>query len=146
MTRFIYRQDNKFILKKILRHFSVEALALFVVTQVFSGMVFEKGLQTFVIASAAITAATIFGKPVINVLLLPLNLITFGLFRWVSSAVALYIVTLLVSGFNIAGFYFQGYSSKWIDVPEIQLEGILAYIAFSFALSILTSFIHWLRK
>ena len=86
-------------------------------------------------------------KPLINILLIPVNLVTFGLFRWVSSAIALYIVTLVVPGFSIIGFDFAGWASKWIDIPAFAIPpGILAFIAVSFLLSIITSLIYWLIK
>lgn len=85
-------------------------------------------------------------KPIINLLILPINLLTFGLFKWVSSVVALYVVTLVVPGFRIVGFRFAGYASAWLDIPGLELTGFLGYVGFSFLLSILTSLIYWLLK
>lgn len=133
-------------MRRILRHFLIEALALYTVNQLVSGMIFEGGTKTFIVASGAITLATLFGKPIINILLLPLNLVTFGLFRWVSSAIALYIVTLVIPGFEIVGFYYEGLFSKWFEVPPIAFTGIFAIVTFSFMLSFLTSIFHWLRR
>lgn len=132
--------------KKVLRYFVVDTFSLWAVSQLTTGMQFEDGLRTFLLASGALTLASILGKPVINIMLLPLNLVTFGLFKWVSSAIALYLVTLVVPGFNIVGFYFEGFFSKWIDIPNITLSGILAYVAFAFFLSVISSAIHWLNK
>jgi uncharacterized membrane protein YvlD (DUF360 family) len=109
-------------------------------------MVFENGLNTFLLTGFALTIGSLIAKPIINLMLLPLNLITFGLFRWVSSAVILYLITMVVKSFKIAGFYFAGYNSVWIDIPEISFKGILAFISFSFMLSVIISFIHWLMK
>jgi len=133
-------------MKRILRHFIIEAAALYIVTRTASGMFFENGTSTFLLASGAITVATLFGKPVINILLLPLNLVTFGLFRWVSSAVALYIVTLVVDGFRIDHFAYSGLSNRWIDIPQMNFTGVLAFVAFSFLLSLVTSVFHWVRN
>mgnify|MGYP001578587732 CR=1 FL=1 len=91
-------------------------------------------------------AVSLLAKPIINMLLIPLNLITFGLFRWVSSAVVLYIVTLIVKDFKLVAFSFVGYSSKWIDIPALNFQGLWAYVAFAFILSIITSFVYWVIK
>ena len=88
--------------------------------------------------------SSLLAKPIINLLLLPINLITFNLFKWVSSAVALYLVTLVVDGFKITGFKFAGLTSQWLDLPSVNLNGFLAYVAFSFVFSIFASFIYWL--
>jgi len=133
-------------MKRLLRAYAISLLSLYFVSQITQGLLFENGLSTFLLTALGLTIVHLIAKPVINILLLPLNLITFGLFRWVSSAIALYLVTLLVKGFRITNFYFPGFTSKWFDVPEFNFGGILAFIAFSFLLSLITSFIYWLKK
>ncbi len=133
-------------MKRILRHFVVDTFSFWAVSQIAAGLVFQEGFKTLIIAGAALTIVSLLAKPVINLLLLPLNLVTFGLFRWVASAVVLYLVTLIVKDFKIEGFLYAGFSNKWIDIPAIQLSGIGAFIAFAFLLSFITSFIYWLIK
>lgn len=133
-------------MKFLLRHYTVDTVSLYLASQVASGLIFEGGIKTILLAGVGLMAATLVVKPLINLLILPLNLITFGLFKWVSSAVALYLVTLVVPGFKIAGFAFAGLPTKWIDIPGFSFSGILSYVAFSFLLSLLTSFIYWLIK
>ena len=133
-------------MKRILRHFIIDTFCLWVVSQTANGMVFERGFITLLVAGMGLTGVSLLAKPVINLMLLPINLITFGLFRWVASAVMLYLVTLIVKDFKIAFFSFTGFASKWIDIPSLHFEGALAFIGFSFILSIITSFIYWLIK
>lgn len=133
-------------MKRIIRHFVIDTFSLWVVTQMAGGLIFEKGLYTLLLTGAAVTAVSFLAKPAINLLLLPLNLVTFGLFRWVSAAIVLYIATLIVPMFKVASFSFAGYYSRWIDIPAMNLKGFLAFIAFSFLLSLITSFIYWLIK
>lgn len=122
----------------------VDTFTLFAISRIASGLVFEKGLETLVLAGVGLTLASLLAKPVINLLLLPINLVTFNLFKWISSAIALYLVTLLVPGFKIIGFSFSGLTSNLINIPAIELSGALAIIAFSFMLSLITSFIYWI--
>ncbi|MBN1970380.1 MAG: phage holin family protein [Candidatus Delongbacteria bacterium] len=133
-------------MKRILRHYALDTFSLWVISNIAKGIIFEKGIVTLLISGIALTAVFFFAKPVINLLLLPLNLVTFGLFRWVSSAVVLYLVTLIIKEFKIVTFSFSGFTSKWIDIPSITLNGALAFIAFAFLLSLITSFLYWLMK
>ena len=133
-------------MKRLLRAYAISLLALYLVKQITQGMIFGKGVETFLITGVGLTAVHLLAKPVINILILPLNLVTFGLFRWLSSAIALYLVTLIVKDFRIERFFFSGFSSKWFDIPELNLQKVAALIAFSFLLSLLTSFIYWLKK
>ncbi len=130
-------------MKKTVRYFIIYTFSLYLASNIAEGIVFENGHKTLLIAGIALTITTFFGKPVINALILPINLITFGLFRWISSAITLYIVSLAVSGFSVNGFRFSGYFSKWIDIPSINLpDGVLALIMFGLIISIITSFLH----
>ncbi len=133
-------------MKTIIRHYAIDTFSLFVVSRIAEGIVFAKGWQDLFLAGAGLTVVSLLAKPVISVLLLPLNLITFGLFRWVSSAIALYLVTLIVSGFMIVGFHFGGLSTKWFDIPTLNFAGLWAFVAFSFLLSFIGSLIHWIIK
>lgn len=109
-------------------------------------MVFENGVYTLLLAGVVLMVSTLVVKPLINMLILPINLVTFGLFKWVSSVVALYVVTLVVPGFEITNMVFAGYSGQWIDIPSFNFTGIIAFIAFSFAISLFSSVMHWLVK
>ena len=133
-------------MKKILRHYVIDTFCLWTVSQVAKGIVYGKGFETLLLAGVGVTIISIIGKPVINLLLLPLNLVTFGLFRWISSAIILYLVTLIVKDFKIVGFKFAGLTSQWFDIPKLEFSGFLAYVGFSFLFSFLASFIYWLIK
>src|SRR6185369_18028749 len=56
-------------------------------------------------------------SPVIKLLLLPINLITLGLFRWLTQVLVLYIFDLLYTGITISGYRFSGFTSPLISLP-----------------------------
>lgn len=133
-------------MKRILRHFVIDSVSIFLVSSIASGMIFQKGIETLLLTGFGLTIASLIAKPIINILLLPVNLITFGLFRWVAAVAVLYIVSLVVPGFQIIGFNFSGLTSVWFDIPVVVLSGFLALLAFSLLHSIISSFIYWLIK
>lgn len=133
-------------MKRILRHFVVSTVSIFLASSIALGLFFEKGLETILLTGLGLTIASLIAKPIINLLLLPVNLLTFGLFRWVSAVAVLYIVSLTVPGFKILNFNFGGYTSLWIELPQIYFVGFLAVVAFSFLHSLISSFIYWLIK
>jgi putative membrane protein len=133
-------------MKSVIRHFTIDTYCLWLTSNFASGMVFQKGFMTLVIAGVAITFVSVLAKPVINLMLLPINILTFGIFRWVGSAVILYLVTLLVKDFKIISFNYTGLSSKWFDIPILHFEGLMAFVAYSLILSVIMSVIYWLIK
>lgn len=133
-------------MKRIIRHYVIDTVSLYLVSRIASGLVFEKGAESLLLAGVGLMVVSLLAKPVINILLLPINLVTFGLFRWVSSAILLYLVTLVVPGFKIVGFVFNGASFQGIAIPALTFSGIGAIAAFSFLISFFTSIIYWLIK
>jgi putative membrane protein len=133
-------------MKRILRLYVFDTVSLYLASQIARGLVFENGLVTLLLAGLGLVGSTLVVKPIINILLLPINLVTFGFFKWASSAIALYIVTLVIQGFKVTRFESTAISSPWIDIPGVFLEGILAFVAFSFLIFILTSLMTWLTK
>lgn len=131
-------------MKGIFKHFVIDSVSLYLVSLFVGGLVFEKGMTTLFLAGAVLAITTMLVRPVINLLLLPINLITFGLFKWIGHAVSLYIVTLVVPGFKILEFDFAGIATFWFVIPPIFFTGILALIAFSFLISTISSLIYWI--
>lgn len=132
-------------MKWLLRIFIIETLALFAASQIASGMEFAQGLETFLWTALALSVATLLVRPIINFLLLPLNIITFGLFKWLGHTVMLYLVTLVIDNFTINGFVFAGFASSFFDLPPVNLAaGIPALVGFSLIISVLTSLFYWL--
>lgn len=133
-------------MRTIIKHFLINTVSLYLVSLTISGIGFADGIYSLLLAGAVLTVTTLIIRPIINIFLLPINLITFGLFRWVGYAITLYIVTIIVPGFKLLDFAFNGYSSYWFSIPAITLTGILAFIAFSFLISFVSSLLHWIFK
>jgi putative membrane protein len=133
-------------MRGLLKRFLIDTVSLYLISQAISGMVFEGGTYTLLLTGLVLMLTTMVIKPVLNVLLLPFNLVTFGLFKWVAYAISFYLVTLLVPGFKILNFAFGGYSSNLFSLPAISLAGTLAFLAFAFLVSFISSFMYWIFK
>lgn len=125
---------------KLLRRFSREVVALFVVTQIASGIVFTDYLTSLIITGIALAIAQYVVKPVVNLLLLPINLATLGLFRFISHAITLFIVDVALTQFSVGAFHFAGLHAQLLDLPAINLPaGPLSYLGFSLLLFAIVS-------
>lgn len=133
-------------MRSILKHLIINTGTLYIVSSVIKGINFENGLTTLFITGGVLTITTMLIRPLINLLLLPINLVTFGLFKWVSYAITLYLVTLLVSGFKITSFFYPGITTYWFNLPVISLTGVFAFLAFSFIISFVSSTIYSIIK
>lgn len=133
-------------MKSILRSFLINSFSLFVIAKMVNGFSFAKGNETLLFAALVLCLINLFIKPLINILLLPINLITLGTFRWLVNVVALFLVTLIVPEFQIIGFKFLGLSIGAYSLPAYSAEGFFALILNSFLLSLISGFLFWLAK
>jgi len=133
-------------MRAIFKHFIIDTVSLYLISQSITGLVFENGFYTLLLTGLVLMLTTMIVKPVINLLLLPINLITFGLFKWVAYAISFYLVTLLVPGFKLLDFFYKGYSSNLFSIPVISLTGTLAFLAFAFLISFISSLMYWIFK
>ena len=91
------------MLIKMLTHILASALALFLLPHFVPGISVDSFYTAAVVAVIwGLLSVTV--RPLLNLLALPINIITFGLFSFVISALLLWFVASFVQGFGIAGF------------------------------------------
>lgn len=131
-------------MKRLLRSFAIHFLVLWFIAKNIGGVEYGNDLRILAYGAVALTFADFLLKPLINILLLPFNLVTLGVFRWVSNVITLYIATALVPGFSVVAFVYKGLATNFLVIPSLELSLFPAYIAISFAISIFSSFLFWL--
>ncbi len=133
-------------IKKYLRLFLINFLALWLISRFISGVQFIDGYQTIALTALVLTLVGFLIKPLVGLLLLPINLLTLGAFRWLINVITLWVVTLIVPQFKITAFVFEGFVYKGFAIPQISLNIFWAYVLVSLTLSFITTFILWLTK
>jgi putative membrane protein len=130
--------------KGLLRSFLVHAGILWFIATNVGGIDYSSDIKILLGAALALTFVDSLIKPLINLFLLPFNLVTLGAFRWVSSVVALFLTTLIVPGFAIRAFAYPGLVTEYFIIPSLTLSLLGAYILIAILVSFLISLIFWL--
>ena len=103
----------------------VNSLAVFATDYLLTGVTI-KDFFTAVVVAIVLGILNTFVKPVLVLLTLPINLLTFWLFTFVINAVLVLVASWLVPGFHVDGFLWA--------------------LAFSLVLSLISSFLNTLVK
>ncbi len=111
-------------LTPFLIHWAITALALWVASYLFRGIKFE-GAGALFIAALLLGFANAVVKPLLIVLTLPLTLLTFGLFLLVINALMILLVSALVRGFKVSGFWTALFASIFISLLSIAIGSLL---------------------
>jgi putative membrane protein len=86
---------------------------------------FTGGIATLLEVSLIFTIFELILKPIIKILLLPINILTLGFFRIIIDTLGLYLALLFISSFTTNDFWIFSY----------HLTGILAVLTTSFIIN-----------
>jgi len=103
---------------------ALTSLSLWVASYVFSGLRFADG-GSLLVAALLLGFANAIVKPLLILFTLPLTVLTMGLFLLVINALVLMLVSQLVSGFTITGFWTAFFASIFISLFSLFVSGIL---------------------
>jgi putative membrane protein len=88
---------------KLLIRLIISTLAILVAANVVPGVTVA-GTTTAIIAAIVLGILNTFLKPVLQILALPITILTLGLFYIVVNVFIIYLASYLVDGFSISGF------------------------------------------
>lgn len=133
-------------MKKFLRAYLINLLSLIIASDLITSIHFAEGFRTTLIATFVLTFVNILVKPIINLLLLPINLITLGTFRFLVNVISLYFVTVIVPQFSLSAFFFPGFVYQGFVFPSLNIGIFGVYVLTSFIISLCSTFLLWLSK
>lgn len=131
-------------MRKLLRYFLINLVSLWATTRIISGLTYTGGVKSLIIGGVAFMLINFLLVPLLRILFLPLNLLTLGLFAWITNVLALYALTTVVSDFQLMSYSFPGYDYNGISVPPYDLSPFFVAIAASLLIGIITHFLQWL--
>lgn len=132
------------MIKKFLRSFVIHTFAIWFVAENIGGILYNNDFMILAFAGVALSFVEAFVRPILNILLLPFNLITLGVFRWVVNVFTLYITTLLVANFTIGAFKFAGANTAGVIFPAMEFTAFWAYVVVALTISIISSVLFWI--
>ncbi len=131
-------------MKKLLRYFLINLASLLATTKIISGLTYTGGFKSLFIGAVAFMLINFLLVPLLKILFLPLNLLTLGLFAWITNVIALYALTAIVPEFQLVPYTFAGYFYNGLMIPPLELSPFLVAIAASFLIGLITHFLQWL--
>jgi len=133
-------------MKTLLRQIGINYLSLFLSFSIYPGFSVDNTFRVVLTASILWLLLNKVVKPIIKLLLLPINLITLGLFSWVISVVTLFLLQSLINGISLHPYLFTGFSYQGFTVPAFHINLLFSYIITSSLINGLHSLIVWLIK
>lgn len=133
-------------MKAFLRAILINLLVIYLVDALYPGFSILHDVKTLITAAIIWLLLNKIVKPVIKLLLLPINLITLNLFSWAVSLITLFLLPLIVSGISISPYDFPGFNYQGFSVPAFHLNLFLSFVVASSFFNLIHSLISWIIK
>lgn len=131
-------------MKTVLRYFLINLVSLFITTKLITGLIYTGGVKSLLIGALAFMLINLLLVPLLKILFLPLNLLTLGLFAWLTNVLALYALTTVVSDFALIPYNFPGLTFGGVTIPAMPLTAFWVAVLASFSIGVITHFLEWL--
>ena len=130
-------------MKTLLRNTLFYSFAIYLLPLILSGVRIGDGLLSLLILGFTLMLLYAFLRPILNVLSLPINIITIGLFSVLINTFLLYLLTVLVPSITISAFTFDGIEYSGFVIPKTYINTFFAYVLSATTISAIMSFLNW---
>lgn len=131
-------------MKGFLQGVGVNTIVLFITLNMFSGLIITGGFWSIFTAAVLVTIGFKILRPVINIITLPLNVITLGLFQLLVIAFIIFLVALIYPQMQISAFQFTGVQFFGISIQPFFVSLFLSYIIISGTIYLINRILFWL--
>jgi putative membrane protein len=111
---------------KIILHWILISIAVFATSKLIDGVIVDPLWVAFVVG-ACLTLFNMFIKPIVNILTLPINAITLGLFSLVVNGALFWYLGTLIKGFSVDGFYAAFVGALLVSIINWLLKKVFHY-------------------
>ena len=115
-------------MKYLIRVFLFNVFALWLASQLYPGIVVAGGWQAILSAGTVLSLLMILVQPVLKILFIPINILTFGLASWLINVIVLYLLTLFVPAVQVVAWVFPGIWWQGVVVPSFSLSYTLSLV------------------
>lgn len=129
-------------MKHIVRVFVFNVFALWFASQLLPTLILSDGWQALFQAGFALSLLMLFVRPLLKILFIPINLITFGLLSWFINVIVIYLLTIFVPSVIIREWTFSGITYLGFVIPPLHVSYMLALIFSSLLVTFFTNLLH----
>lgn len=119
-------------MKKILRYIILFVFSLATSNQIWHNLSFQQIPLTIIKVAIVLAIFEIILKPIVKILLIPINILTLGLFRVVIDTLGLYLAVFFLSDFQVGNIYISQYNYHvtgfWAFLLTSFTTGTILYI------------------
>lgn len=133
-------------MKHIVRVFLFNVFALWLSSQILPTITAPGGVSVILFAGLVLSILMLIVHPILKILFIPINILTFGLLSWFINVVVIYLLTIFVPELHVNPWVFPGGSWAGFIIPPLHFTYFTALIASSFLISTITDVLHYVSE
>jgi putative membrane protein len=133
-------------MKYLLRVFLFHCFSLWFVSELIPALNITDGWQTLLFAGLVLSILMLLVHPILKILFIPINIITFGLLSWIINVIVIYLLTVFVSAVTITAWNFPGIHLVGFVVPHVQFSYIVSLCIVSMTLTLFVDILHTISE
>jgi putative membrane protein len=133
-------------MKHLIRVFLFNVFGLWLTSQILPSLVAPGGWQTILFAGFTLSILMLIVAPMLRILFIPINILTFGVLSWFINVIVIYLLTVFVPEIQVRAWTFPGGSWAGFVVPPVHLNYFMALVVTSFFISSMTDILHYVSE
>lgn len=133
-------------MKKLLKLILLLSFSLVLQNEFWHNLVFQNRVGTVLLVATVLSLFELIIKPILKILLLPINILTLGLFKIVITSLGLYLALFLLADFKILDIHTPSQLLFGITIPPINVIGFWAVVVNSLSNYFLLGFFRLIIK
>lgn len=133
-------------MKHLLRVFLFNVFGLWFTSQILPSLVISNNWQSLLTAGLVLSILMLTVQPLLKILFIPINIMTFGLLSWLINVIVLYILTIFVADVTVRAWTFPGATSFGFVIPPIHLSYYVALIVSALTVTFFTNLLHTISE
>ena len=129
-------------MKYLIRVFLFNTFALWFVSQLLPALTVSGSWQVLLFAGFVLSLLMLLVAPILKILFIPINIITFGLLSWFINVIVLYLLTVFVPDVSIHAWRFPGVSVAGFVVPPLSFSYVVSLILVSLSVTFFANLLH----
>ena len=133
-------------MKYLLRLFLFNVFALWITSELITAVVIHGEWYLILLGGLVLSLLMLIVKPILKILFIPINLITFGLISWMINVIVMYLLTFLLPEIEIQPWTFPGITWSGFVVPSVHFSYVMTLIIVSVTVTVFTNLLHNLSE
>lgn len=129
-------------MKYFTRVFLFNTFSLWLSSALFPGLVVKGPVSVMLFSGFVLALLMILVMPILKIMFIPINIITFGLLSWLMNVVILYLLTIFVPDVMVRAWTFPGFTHQGFSLPSFFISYPFSLIISSVLITFIGNLLH----